>query len=212
MPLNTNGRTPLSYGLQPTGYRLPDTTHVGPVHLLVSDLARSLEYYERVLGLQSLAGEHDRAMLGSQDERPLVELQTRAGVASAGGERGTASRVGSGLEFSGRGGSGRPECSRGGSPHGSRCTRVCRGRSLAHQDPYSCRRITAGAFEGPDGRAAGRITLISPCGAFARSRPATSRCCRRWPCCTSDASRSWIRPGRTTHSSDTPSRVPFRAT
>jgi len=53
------------------------------VHLLVSDLARSLEYYEHVVGLRALAAEHERAVLGSQDERPLVELQTRASVTPA---------------------------------------------------------------------------------------------------------------------------------
>jgi len=51
------------------------------VHLLVSDLSPSLAYYGHVLGLRPLAVEHLRAVLGSHDERPLVELQTRAGVA-----------------------------------------------------------------------------------------------------------------------------------
>lgn len=80
-----NGPT-LPYGIQPPAYRLPDKTHVGAVHLLVSDLERSLGYYEQVLGLRRLAFGHDRATLGSQDERPLVELRTRAGVTP--GQRG----------------------------------------------------------------------------------------------------------------------------
>jgi catechol 2,3-dioxygenase len=78
-----NGSTQLPYGIQPPAYRLPSKTHVGAVHLLVSDLPRSLAYYEHVLGLRPLAVEHQRAVFGSHDERPLVELQTRAGVAPA---------------------------------------------------------------------------------------------------------------------------------
>ena len=78
-----NMSTQLSYGIQPPAYRLPNRAHVGAVHLLVSDLARSRAYYEQVLGLRPLAVEHERAVLGSHDERPLVELQTRAGVRPA---------------------------------------------------------------------------------------------------------------------------------
>ena len=81
--LDTNGSTQLPYGIQPPAYRLPSKTHVGAVHLLVSDLPRSLAYYEHVVGLRPLAVEHERAVLGSHDERPLVELQTRAGVRPA---------------------------------------------------------------------------------------------------------------------------------
>lgn len=79
----SNGNTQLPYGIQPPAYRLPNTTHVGAVHLLVSDLPRSLEYYEHVLGLRPLAVEPERAVLGSRDERPLLELQTRRGVTPA---------------------------------------------------------------------------------------------------------------------------------
>ena len=39
---DTNGSTQLPYGIQPPAYRLPSKTHVGAVHLLVSDLPRSL--------------------------------------------------------------------------------------------------------------------------------------------------------------------------
>jgi catechol 2,3-dioxygenase len=81
--LDTDGTTQLPYGIQPPAYRLPNKTHVGAVHLLVSDLPRSLAYYEHVVGLRSLAVEHERAVLGSHDERPLVELQTRGGVTPA---------------------------------------------------------------------------------------------------------------------------------
>jgi catechol 2,3-dioxygenase len=81
--LDTNGSTQLPYGIPPRVYRLQSGTHVGAVHLLVSDLARSLDYYEHVVGLRPLAAEHQRAVLGSQDERPLVELQTRGSVTPA---------------------------------------------------------------------------------------------------------------------------------
>ena len=53
--------------------------HVGAIHLLVSDLPRSLGYYD----LLPLAVESERAVLGSHDERPLIELQTRRGVTPA---------------------------------------------------------------------------------------------------------------------------------
>ncbi len=75
-----NMSTQPSYGIQPPAYRLPNGTHVGAVHLLVSDIARSRAYYEQVLGLRPLAVGHERTVLGSHDDRPLVELQTRVGV------------------------------------------------------------------------------------------------------------------------------------
>ena len=40
-----------AYGIAPPGYRLPDATRIGRVRLQVADLQRSLDYYERVLGL-----------------------------------------------------------------------------------------------------------------------------------------------------------------
>jgi catechol 2,3-dioxygenase len=73
----------MSYGIQPPAYRLPNKTRVGVVHLLVSDLPRSAAYYEHVLGLRPLAVEQERALFGSHDEHPLVELRTRAGVTAA---------------------------------------------------------------------------------------------------------------------------------
>ena len=80
--LDTDGTTP-PYGIKPPAYRLPNQTHVGAVHLLVSDLPRSLAYYEHVVGLRPLAVEQTRAVLGSRDERSLVELETRGGVTPA---------------------------------------------------------------------------------------------------------------------------------
>ena len=77
--------TPGSYGEPPRGYRLPDATRVGPVRLQVSDLSRSLAYYEEVLGLASRGREGGTARLGTT-ERDLVELHERrvAGAPSRG--------------------------------------------------------------------------------------------------------------------------------
>jgi catechol 2,3-dioxygenase len=62
--------------------RLPDGLHLGPVHLQVADIARSLAYYEEVLGLRPLRRDGGSAVLGPQgDETPLVVLHERRGVA-----------------------------------------------------------------------------------------------------------------------------------
>jgi catechol 2,3-dioxygenase len=72
------------YGIPPPGYRLPDQTHVGRVRLQVADLQRSLDYYERVIGLEVHARSETIAALGPHDEHPvLVELQEKQGVAAA---------------------------------------------------------------------------------------------------------------------------------
>ena len=41
-------------GIAPPGFRLPDDTRIGRVRLQVSDLKRSISYYERVLGMRVL--------------------------------------------------------------------------------------------------------------------------------------------------------------
>lgn len=70
-----------SYGIAPPGYRLPAATSVGPVTLQVADLARSVDYYERVLGLRVLRGSPGSATLGTQDGvTPLVILHERPGA------------------------------------------------------------------------------------------------------------------------------------
>jgi catechol 2,3-dioxygenase len=73
--------TPGSYGLAPAGFRLPDATRLGRVVLQVSDLGRSLRFYEGVLGLRRLSGDAAHAVLaahGSDDV--LVELREQAGA------------------------------------------------------------------------------------------------------------------------------------
>jgi catechol 2,3-dioxygenase len=68
----------------PPHFRLPDATALGPVHLLVSNLERSLEYYRRVLGFRAEQRGDDRAVLTAHgDARPLVMLRTRPGVTRA---------------------------------------------------------------------------------------------------------------------------------
>ena len=72
----------LDYGIAPPGYRLPAETRVGPVRLQIADLARSLAWYERVLGLRVLERNEGSAKLGAHDSRSqtLVELRERPGA------------------------------------------------------------------------------------------------------------------------------------
>jgi catechol 2,3-dioxygenase len=73
--------TPGSYGEAPRGVRLPDATRLGPVRLQVSDLSRSLAYYEELLGLRPVERADDRALLAAHgDDTPLVELRERRGA------------------------------------------------------------------------------------------------------------------------------------
>lgn len=75
--------TPGSYGEAPTGYRLPQATRLGGVQLQIADLARSLAFYEGVLGLRIVERDAVRAVLGAHgDDRPLVELRERPGATS----------------------------------------------------------------------------------------------------------------------------------
>ncbi len=73
------------YGVAPNGYRLPAATRLGRVRLQVADLARSLAYYEGVLGLRALARAPGRAELGAGEPgarggRVFVELVERPGA------------------------------------------------------------------------------------------------------------------------------------
>ena len=77
----TRAANDLPYGVAPPGYRLPAATTVGSVTLQVADLARSIDYYERILGLRVLRGSPQSATLGTQDGiTPLVILQERPGA------------------------------------------------------------------------------------------------------------------------------------
>jgi catechol 2,3-dioxygenase len=71
-----------SYGVSPSGYRLPPATHLGRVRLQVSDLDRSLAYYRDVLGLLvSQRSGADATLAAQDDDTPLVELHEQPGAA-----------------------------------------------------------------------------------------------------------------------------------
>src|SRR5687768_8504692 len=71
----------MEYGIRPPNYRLPDATHIGRVVLQVSDLARSLEYYQQVIGLRAIDGSGNRAMLGPHgDDTVILELREKKGA------------------------------------------------------------------------------------------------------------------------------------
>ncbi|MFI5234455.1 MAG: VOC family protein [Gemmatimonadales bacterium] len=73
--------TPGSYGEVPSGYRLPQATRLGPVHLQVSDLSRSIAYYERTLGLQLRDRDSATAALAPHGDDPaLIHLHERKGA------------------------------------------------------------------------------------------------------------------------------------
>ena len=69
-----------SAGVAPPGYRLPAEMRLGEVRLQVADLARSLEYYQQVLGLRLLERTGSTAVLGAfGSDEPLVRLFERPG-------------------------------------------------------------------------------------------------------------------------------------
>jgi catechol 2,3-dioxygenase len=78
--------TPGSYGEPPRGpWRLPGETRLGRVRLQVADLARSLRFYQEVLGLRVVEQEPGHAALAAHgDDRVLVELGERPGLRPAG--------------------------------------------------------------------------------------------------------------------------------
>ena len=72
-----------TYGEAPKGCRLPKETRLGRVKLQVADLARSIEFYEEVLGLRTASGDSSRAVLAAHgDDAPIVELHERPGAKS----------------------------------------------------------------------------------------------------------------------------------
>jgi catechol 2,3-dioxygenase len=68
-------------GIAPPSYRLPDAAHVGAVDLQVSDLERSIAYYQAVLGLRLLGREGEHAELGAFGTSvPLLRLHEKPGA------------------------------------------------------------------------------------------------------------------------------------
>jgi len=75
----------LDYGIAPTGYRLPDATRLGRVRLQISDLDRSIAYYETVIGLRVVDRGKDFAALAPYgDDRVIVELREKKGIRPVG--------------------------------------------------------------------------------------------------------------------------------
>lgn len=75
-----------SYGEAPTGHRLPAATRLGRVVLQVADLARSLRFYEHVLGFRLVSQADGTAKLAAHaSDRVLVELRERQGAKPMGG-------------------------------------------------------------------------------------------------------------------------------
>jgi catechol 2,3-dioxygenase len=63
---------------------LPDRTTLGAVHLTVSDLARSLAYYEEAIGLKVLERDDRHASVGTGETRLLVLVEQRGAQPAAG--------------------------------------------------------------------------------------------------------------------------------
>jgi catechol 2,3-dioxygenase len=69
------------HGVVAPRFRLPPATHIGAVRLQVADIARSLAYYERVLGLRVVRRDESGVALGPLgSEESLVELRERPGA------------------------------------------------------------------------------------------------------------------------------------
>ncbi|MEP6494065.1 MAG: VOC family protein [bacterium] len=79
--MTTSNDTALAYGIAPSGYRLPNATHIGRVRLQVADLRRSIAYYESVIGLRVIDRTATVATLAAHgDDAVLVELHEKSGV------------------------------------------------------------------------------------------------------------------------------------
>ena len=68
-------------GIAAPGWRLPASAHLGHVSLQVANLERSLEYYQRVLGLRVFERSTSSALLGTmRGETALVQLSEHTGA------------------------------------------------------------------------------------------------------------------------------------
>jgi catechol 2,3-dioxygenase len=68
----------------PARAEVSPSTRLGPVHLTVSDLGRSIAYYERTVGLRPIRRDDDRVSLGVCDRELLVLVEEPGAGSSAG--------------------------------------------------------------------------------------------------------------------------------
>lgn len=70
-----------AYTAAPSGHRLHAKAVLGPVHLQVADLARSLAYYDGVIGLRAVTQDATHVVLAAHgDDAPIVELHHLPGA------------------------------------------------------------------------------------------------------------------------------------
>jgi catechol 2,3-dioxygenase len=69
-----------TFTIAPPGFRLPPELRLGAVKLQVANLAVSLEYYQRVIGLKTLERGPHHATLGGPEDAALIELRERPGA------------------------------------------------------------------------------------------------------------------------------------
>jgi catechol 2,3-dioxygenase len=70
-----------TYGEVPENHRLPKETQPGRVKLQVADLARSIEFYEEVLGFRTTDGNSSLAVLAAHGaDTPIIELHELPGA------------------------------------------------------------------------------------------------------------------------------------
>jgi len=81
--VTTATNRPADVGIRPTGYRLPAATRLGPVHLQVTDLDRSLAWYTRVLGMRVASRRDGTATLADLAGTTLARLSERPGAGPA---------------------------------------------------------------------------------------------------------------------------------
>jgi catechol 2,3-dioxygenase len=66
------------WGIRPLGYRLPDETHIGKVRLQVASLDRSIDYYEKVIGMRVIDRSASSAQLGPHGgDSVLIQLDEK---------------------------------------------------------------------------------------------------------------------------------------
>lgn len=70
-----------AFTVAPPGYQLPADLRLGHVRLQISDLDRSIAYYERVIGFRTIEKGASTATLGAYgDDTPLLELREHPGA------------------------------------------------------------------------------------------------------------------------------------